>query len=160
VAQEDPKQVTAELWMALESLRSERICLASRALFRNGETSRGVYLVEEGEVQLLLSSAGGRERLLETVGPGTILGLSEAMSGEAHKLTAQAAGRTQVSFVRRPDLINFLRKNPALCMQLVHLLSENLHSLYHLFVMESVSASRPRSKGRESTPGIGIRRVN
>ena len=161
MAPEDPKQVTAELWDALENLRSERICLANKDLFRSGESSRGVYLVEEGEVRLFLSSASGRERLAETVGPGAILGLSEAMSGEAHKLTAQASGKAQVSFVLRPDLINFLRKNPAFCMQLVRLLSENLHTLYHRFMVESVAASRSRkNKGQNSASQIGLRHLN
>jgi CRP-like cAMP-binding protein len=146
VVQEDCQQITAELWRALQNLRSERIYLSGQPLFRTGEHTRGLYLVEEGEVCLFLCSTSGRERLMHKVGPGVILGLHEAMSGEAHKLTAQATGQTQVSFVRCPDLMNFLRQNPIYCMQIVQLLSEDLHSLYHRFVLESSAASRGRKK--------------
>ncbi len=114
-------------------MRSASSYAAGELLFHYGEPTRGLYMVEKGKVNLLLSSENGAEQLFETVGPGALLGLSEAISGGTHKLTAVAANQVEVAFIPRQQMLNCLRQNPACCMQLVRLLSENLHTLYHRF---------------------------
>jgi hypothetical protein len=37
---------------------------------------------------------------------------------------------SQVAFVRRKDLLHFLRDNRVACLQVVHLLSQDLHQAY------------------------------
>jgi len=144
-------QLASHLWGALEGIRSERIYSVGKPLFRSGQRARGIYMVEEGEVRLVFDSDSGGGRLFEKAGPGVILGLSEAMSGDNHKLTAESEGQTQVSFIERNALLAFLRSNPALCMQVVRMLSEDLHVLYHRFVVEGGSATRSRKLRAEAT---------
>lgn len=145
-----PIPMPAELRSALKSMGSTQTYLKGSALFSKGQLPRGVYLVETGEVYLFLCSDTNAGSMFEKAGPGALLGLSEAVSGENHKLRAEAACSTKVSFVCREDLLAFLRRNQACCMQIVRLLSEDLHLLYHRF--RSAEGS-PRQRKRAGPAG-------
>lgn len=121
-----------------------------KLLFRWGQPALGVYLIEKGGVDLLLPTAGGAERFFEKAGPGVILGLSEAISGDSSKLTARAADQTQVAFVGREALLKFLGEHQTICMQIVRLLSEDLHLLYHRYRYQSAEANRRRAKSSDA----------
>ena len=122
-------------WKALEDLKSRRTYAERGMLFHEGERCTGVYLVEKGNVRLLVPVRHKQHKVLEVARPGAALGLSEAMSGMPHKLTAEAAEVVQVAFIERMALMKFLRKHHEVCLQLVCLLSEDLHELYQRFRM-------------------------
>jgi len=122
--------VPETLWAALAVDREAQAYPAGAQLFNSGEACRGVYLIAEGCVDLHLSGSNQAEDSLERVGSGSMLGLSEALCGGVHKLTACTKTEAQVIFVGRTELLRVLRRDPNLCMQLVRLLSEDLHVLY------------------------------
>jgi hypothetical protein len=80
--------------------------------------------------------------------------LSEAISGGPHKLAAVAVDCAQVAFVSREDLLPFLQQNQLFCMQLVQLLSEDLHSLYHRF---RNTATTEVTKAKSGPHGLSCR---
>jgi CRP-like cAMP-binding protein len=84
-----------------------------------------------------------------------VLGRSEAISGYLCKLTARAAERTRVAYVSRENLLEFLRQHQAFCMQIVRLLSEDLHLLYGKYRYESNLASRLRKGKSSDAAGAG-----
>jgi CRP-like cAMP-binding protein len=153
-----PNQSPQEFWSALQDVASARSYPGGDFLFQSGEASQGIYLIQGGEVALLLSSPSGAGRLFEKAGPGTMLGLSEAVSGDAHKLSAKAKKPTQASFVSRQDLLEFLQHNQGCCMQIVRLLSEDLHALYQKFRIASASATRSRRMKRSPREERGMDR--
>jgi CRP/FNR family transcriptional regulator len=67
---------------------------------------------------------------VRVAGPGEVLGLSAAVSGGRHELTAEALESVQVAAVRRKDLLRFLQEHCDVCLQVVNLLSEDLHAAY------------------------------
>jgi CRP-like cAMP-binding protein len=148
VIPEAPNKLPPGLWSALEGIRSVQTYTKGKTLFQYGVPSQGVFLVERGQVDLLLPTARG-ERFFEKTGPGVMLGLSETMCGDVYKLTAQAAMDTEVSFVSREALLNFLRQHQGFCMQIVRLLSENLHLLYYRYRCISGIPARSR-RNRQS----------
>ena len=52
------------------------------------------------------------------------------MSGKPYEVTAELLDNAQVAFVRRKDLLKFLKENQDACMQIVHLLSQDLHTAF------------------------------
>jgi CRP-like cAMP-binding protein len=102
--------------------------------------------VESGEVRVLLSTGSSQKQLLEVVGPGTVLGLSESMSGEKYRVTAEAGEQTAVAFIPRAEFLEFLREHAEYCMQVVRLLSEDLHGLYYKFRSITAHPGRPRHR--------------
>lgn len=99
-------------------------------LFTEGRASRGVYVLCNGRAKLSVCSETGKRLLVRVAGPGEVLGLGAAISGTNHELNAELLDASRVAFVRRKDLIVFLRENPEICMQIVRTLSKDLHCAY------------------------------
>ena len=140
-----PAKLSPDLWEGLHGIKSVRIYAKGATLFEQGTEVHGVYVVESGLVRVLLPTAQ-RLQLLEVAGPGAILGLSEAMSGERYRVTTEAADYTTVAFIPRDEFVDFLREHCDFCMQVVRLLSEDLRALYHKFRSISAHPGRPRQR--------------
>lgn len=143
-----PSKLSPDLWQALHGMKSVRVYPKGAMLFQQGGPVNGVYLVESGQVRILLPMPAeqSRHQLLEIAGPGAILGLSEAMSGDSYRVTAEAEGHTTVAFIPRGNFLKFLRDHCEFSMQVVRLLSEDLHALYHKFRNISAHPGRPRQR--------------
>ena len=137
-------RLSPDLYQALHGIKSVKVYSKGATLFRRGMPVTGTYVVDSGRVRILLPTLQGRPQLLEIAGPGTILGLSETMSGDDYRVTAQADDHVTVSFIARESFLEFLRLNCEYCMQIVRLLSEDLHGLYHKFRSISARPGRPR----------------
>jgi CRP-like cAMP-binding protein len=83
---------------------------------------------------------------VDVAGSGTILGLSESMTAETHRITAVAADETTAVFIPREEFLAFLHEHCDYCMQIVRLLSDDLHGLYHKFRTISAHPGRPRHR--------------
>jgi CRP-like cAMP-binding protein len=140
-------KLSPDLWQALHGIMAIRIYPKGSRLFQQGTAVSGVYVVESGEVRVLLPAGPSRQQLLEVAGPGTMLGLSESMTGDNYRVTAEAGDCTTVAFVPRERFVDFLRDHCDFCMQVVRLLSEDLHGLYHKFRSISAHPGRPRLRG-------------
>lgn len=98
-SQPTPGKLSPDLLQALHGIKSVRLFPKGATLFQQGVVATGVYLVESGEVRVLLPTGQSQKQLLEVVGPGTMLGLSESMSGERYRITAEAGEQR-----RRPSI--------------------------------------------------------
>jgi CRP-like cAMP-binding protein len=141
-----PSKLSPDLLQALRGIKSVRFFPKGSTLFQQGSMVTGVYLVESGEVRVLLPTGQHQNQLLEVVGPGTVLGLSESMTGESYRITAEAGEETTAAFVPRETFLGFLREHCDFCMQVVRLLSEELHGLYQKFRNISAHPGRPRQR--------------
>ena len=115
-------------------------------LYKHGASVTGVYLIETGTVRIFLPADNDQQQLLETVGAGTVLGLSDNMVGDCYRVTAEAREQTIAAFISREDFLEFLNQHQDFCMQVIRLLSENLHGLYHKFRSVSAHPGRPRRR--------------
>ena len=145
-SQPTPGKLSPDLSQALHGIKSVQRFPKGATLFQQGSAVTGVYLVESGEVRVLLPTSHSQGQLLEVVGPGTVLGLSESMTGEKYRVTAEAGDQTTAAFIPRQDFLEFLREHGDFCMQVVRLLSEDLHALYHKFRSISAHPGRPRHR--------------
>ena len=138
------KNLPEELWNALQQIGCTRTYEAGAILFCQQVESEGVYLVERGAITIQMSLPP--QQLPQTAGPGTLLGLSEALGCDTHKFDAIAGEDCVICFVARQDFLEFLRQNQACCMQIVRMLSDDLHSLYHRFQTQPGFVHRGRKK--------------
>jgi len=111
-------------------------------LFREGESACGMFLLCQGRVRLSVCSESGRRMTLRTASAGEILGLSAAVSGGCYEVTAEAIEPVQVAEVHRKELLRFLHEHRDVCLQVVNLLSDDLHLAYDR--VRSVGLSRAR----------------
>jgi CRP-like cAMP-binding protein len=141
-----PRKVSPELLQALHRIKSARLYSRGATLFQQGSASAGVYLVLSGEVRLLLTGGPREDQLLQVMGPGTMLGLSESMNGEKHRARAETGDRTTVGFIPRQEFRGFLLEHEEFCMQVVESLSDELHGIYHKFRSITAHPGRPRHR--------------
>jgi CRP-like cAMP-binding protein len=141
-----PGKASTELLQALQGIQSVRMFAKGSKVFEQGAAVAGVYVVASGEVRILLPTGHNQKQLLDVVGPGTMLGLSECMSGDNHRVTAEAGDQTTAAFIPREVFVEFLREHGDFSMQVVRILSENLHGLYHKFRCISAHPGRPRHR--------------
>jgi CRP-like cAMP-binding protein len=144
--QPTPRSLSPELFQALQGIKTGQIFANGSTVFLQGSPVEGIYLVETGEVRILLATGNKQRQLLEIAGPGTMLGLSESMSGENYRITAEANSSMTAAFIRRDTLLNFLREHADFSMEVVRLLSEELHGLYHKFRNITAHPGRPRRR--------------
>lgn len=115
---------------AFDGIKSAQSCPKGTVLFREGQAARGVFLLCQGRVRLSVCSESGRRMSLHVASAGEVLGLSAALAGGHYEVTAEALDEIQIGFVRRKDLLAFLHDHPPVCMQVVNLLSKDLHDAY------------------------------
>ena len=81
-------------------------------LFAEGKPVRGIYLLCDGRAKLSICAEKGKRMTLRVAGPGEVLGLGAALSNTRYEITAELIDASQVVFVRRKDLVKFLREQP------------------------------------------------
>lgn len=132
----------ADAISAFNALKSVSSFPKGATLFREGHPGRSVYVLCEGRAKLSICSESGRRLTLRIVGPGAVLGLSASLTASPYGATAELLDNAQVAVVRRKDLLRFLREHREACLQVVHLLSEDLHVAYDR--VRAIGLGRPR----------------
>lgn len=127
---------------AFDALKSMTLFERGTTIFQEGQPARGVFVICEGRVKLSVCSDSGRRLMLRIAGPGEVLGLSASLSGSPYEVTAETLDNARVALVKRKDLLRFLRDHREACLQVVHLLSHDLHTAYDR--VRSVGLGRSR----------------
>ena len=83
-----------------------------------------VFLLE-GRVKLSINSIDGRRLILTIAWPGEILGLTSAISGCPHVITAEAQFPCMIRLLQRQDFLDFLMRYPMACQNVMRELSLN-----------------------------------
>jgi CRP/FNR family transcriptional regulator, cyclic AMP receptor protein len=113
-----------------DGLKSVAACPRGAVLFREGQPARGIFVLCDGRAKLSVCSESGKRMVLRIAGPGEILGLSATLAGTPHEISAELLDNAQVATVRRKDLLRFLHEHREACLQVVNLLSQDLHIAY------------------------------
>jgi len=119
-----------ETTRAFDALKTVAACPRGAVLFREGHPARGIFVLCDGRAKLSVSSESGKRIILRIAGPGEILGLSAALAGSPHEVTAELLDDAHVAAVRRKELLRFLHEHREACLQVVNLLSQDLHLAY------------------------------
>jgi CRP/FNR family transcriptional regulator len=134
--------MTPDAIRGFDEIKEQAVLAKGALLFAEGRPSRGVYVLCEGRAKLSICSDSGKRLMLRVAGPGEVLGLGATLSGDPYEVTAELLDTAQVVFVKRKDLLKFLRDNPAICMEVVRRLSDDLHGAYER--VRSIGLSRAR----------------
>jgi CRP/FNR family transcriptional regulator, cyclic AMP receptor protein len=113
-----------------EGIKSFQSYPRGSILFREGETAHSAFLLCQGRVRLSVCSESGRRMTIRMAPAGEVLGLSAVLSGGCYEVTAEGVDAVETAEIHRKELLNFLRGHREVCMQVVNLLSEDLHVAY------------------------------
>lgn len=101
---------------------------ANQVLFRENDACAGAYFVEEGSLELTLTSSV-RSSHLGWAHPGHLLGIS-AVLGKCNMLcTATAILSSKVIFVDADKIREYLKQHPEMCLLTAQLLAGDIVDL-------------------------------
>lgn len=126
-AAEQQSPATDDVRSVLETLGSAVAQPKNVVLFQQGDAPVGVYLVRKGAVRMTVK-AGGSEVLMRIAHPGSVIGLPGVLGNKPYSLTAITMQATELAFVPAEKLVNAVRGNPLLGLQVLQLLSEDVRN--------------------------------
>jgi signal transduction histidine kinase len=116
--------------------------LAGQVIFKQGDVGDGVYVVEEGGVQISAMIGKEQTRVLSHLGPSTFFGEMAVLDGQPRSATATAEGDTVVSFIPREEMLRALGQSPELLACLVKEFSLRMRQFDQRFIEEVLQAER------------------
>jgi len=96
------------------------------AIFYRGDPGTSLYIVQEGRVKLGLTSAEGREAILDLIGPGEVFGELALLDGEPRSADAITTEPSRLLLLHRDEFVRFLLERPQLAIDLLGILSRRL----------------------------------
>jgi CRP-like cAMP-binding protein len=101
---------------------------AGQLLFDRGQPAQYFFIVIAGQVNLVLYSKSGEEKIVDILGPGQ--SFAEAvmfMEGSVYPVSAAAAAESQVVRFSNREYVSILRESPDTCLRMLGHLSQRLH---------------------------------
>lgn len=137
----DPHPLSkVQLFSALSSAEiAEMVKRVQRRRFRRGETifhegdvGTALFIVEAGEVKIVLRSADGKEVLIGFRKPGDFFGEMALLDGEPRSTDAIATEPSSLLILWREEFLRFLIERPQVAVDLLAILSRRLRSTTRL----------------------------
>jgi CRP-like cAMP-binding protein len=113
---------------------------AGTTLFCEGDKVRGMYLVVSGKVDLMLHSAG-LVSMQRQATAGCLLGVPASINRHPYSLTATVSEDAELRFVSTQQLAKLMESEPALTMQLIAMLSEEVRAMRKIFARPRIVAN-------------------
>lgn len=110
----DPEGISS--WKTMQTHKTYQ---KNEYIFREGESSTGLYLVCKGMVKLSISHSDGHQLIARIVSPGNFFGLPPLICNRSHFTTAQTVDKVQLEYIPRDKFIAFLQTHPSFTMQLI-----------------------------------------
>lgn len=111
--------------VALHAIARNRAFPAGRALFRQADAARHIYIIRTGRVRISVADdAGGRQ--IATRGPGDVVGERAALQVRPRSASGMALTRVRALVVATADFAEFLRRYPRVLDVLERQLYERL----------------------------------
>ncbi len=113
---------------SLVPLLRECIVPAGTAILTEGGTAKGLFLVVDGETEVIRKDATGQEQVIAERSQGECFGEMSLLSGEAATATVRTKTDTTFLFVEPRDFRHLLARFPAIAQALARLLARRVAS--------------------------------
>lgn len=133
---------------ALGGAAQELRFLAGQRIFSTGDPGDGVYVVNEGEVELSGSLETSACHVLSRMGPGDVFGELAVLDEQARSANAAASCDSTVSFIPRAKILEVLNHSPKLSLRLLQEISCRLRRVNQEHLREVLQAERLSIVGR------------
>ena len=102
----------------------------SSALYLQGETCEGLFIVLHGVVALSTGVDSKQQVRVGRCRKGSVLGLAETVGGGPYQTTATAITDVTTQFVPKTDILGAMGEEPTTGLQLMQVLCADLSGLY------------------------------
>jgi len=134
--------LSADALADFERLLAPSAYPSDAVIFSETQPCSGIYVVLEGEVKLSINSTDGRRLSFRIAKAGEVLGLSSAISGGEHQMTADALYPAKIAHISRAVFLQFLSRHPgayqSVAREMVHTYSAACEQLRMVGLSTSV----------------------
>ena len=112
-------------------------------IWLQGAPSDALMLVQDGYVKILKHSEGGRDVLIELLGPGDVIGAVALLEGRPYPATACALDRTRLLLLSRDQFLDIVARNPQVAVQALVAIGARLrhaHEMMRQLAVECVES--------------------
>lgn len=120
------QRVCAEARARLAGAGSQVSLEPKARLFAKGDAGDALYVVLEGEVEVRISSEGGRDVRIAALGQGAVIGEMAALDGGARSADVNAMRRTRLLRIPRDAVLAAFEAEPKALIELVAEMSRRL----------------------------------
>ncbi|XTI73261.1 Crp/Fnr family transcriptional regulator [Acidithiobacillus sp. AC3] len=131
----------------LEALLGEcrlHACENAELLFIEKDPAEQFYFLDAGVVELLSTSAEGKEKVVEIMQAGDLFAEAVAFMGGRYPVTARCQGKTRVLQIPFSPFVGILEGDPRLMRRILGQLSMRLHFLVKEIRMRSIESADTR----------------
>jgi CRP-like cAMP-binding protein len=147
---------------ALAAVARQESYRARDVIFTEGEPALWFCLVRSGHVKIVRAARGGRDVVLELLGPGEPFGGVAVMERRDYPASAQATEATVVLKLPRDPLIALSERYPSVVREMALMIGRRLRGAHDSVaslaidpVEARLAAALVRLAEREGTPGAG-----
>jgi signal transduction histidine kinase len=142
------KGLTPAALDALKAITEERSYPEGEVIFEEGAPGDGMYVVAEGEVEILASLDQGPHRAVGHLGPGQAFGEMAFIESKPRSATARAMVPTRLNFLPATGLHAVLDHNPTLAGAFLKQISGRLRDFTQHYIRETLQTERLALVGR------------
>jgi CRP-like cAMP-binding protein len=126
----DPTAFVADpdLIRALSEHATPIVCDTDQVLFQQDDSPAGLYILDEGEATISMTSNQGQAIFSVPAKSGSLLGLPGLVSDQPYSLTAIARAGARVRFLGRAQFTALMESNPALAFKILQVLAAEVRS--------------------------------
>jgi CRP/FNR family transcriptional regulator, cyclic AMP receptor protein len=104
-----------------DSARDKLVAAPGQVIFEQGEPGDAMYAVIDGEVDVMLGDV-----VVETVGPGGILGEVALVDPGPRSASAVARGESRLARVDQREFVFLVQEHPTFALQVMQVLAERI----------------------------------
>lgn len=97
-------------------------------IVRQGEAGDGLFVIQEGQIEIL-SENHGKETRLRVAGKGELIGEMAVFERQVRSATVRALGEARVLTVDRKNFLRRINEDPSLAFRLVETMSRRIREL-------------------------------
>ena len=134
--------------ISLVSLWKPRTLKAGETLFRKGEPGSAMYVIEEGEIEILLPVGPPvNEMILSTLKEGEFFGELSLFADTPRTASARALTETRLVEMQRGDFITFVMERPSVSISMLAEMAKRLRLTNELIT--SLASKNPNEEFEE-----------
>ena len=101
---------------------------AGEVVFRQGDAGNCMFVIQEGEVEVIAES-GGREYRLRTMGPNDFFGEMALFEKETRTATIRTTRPTRLLSIDKKNFLGGMHEDPSLAFRVVETMSHRIRDL-------------------------------
>lgn len=99
----------------------------NEVIFKEGSTSKGVYILKKGKVKIFQTNNEGKQSIVYIYKKGDYFGYRPILADEIHPVSAVALDKVVITFIPKDIFLSLLKKSPALANKLLISLSKEFN---------------------------------